>query len=418
MTHRIPADPVQTDATHTDPVQNAVAVYGRGQAVLLVDDRGDETHGAILVAAVHADAAAVNLMVTHARGLVCLGIPSERASALGLARIPRRGGFPGAAEYTVSIEAATGVTTGISASDRARTIEVAIDPQSGPADVVSPGHLFPVCAHPGGVLVVGGAAEAAVDLARLAGCRHEAGAFCQVLAESGELANGEELVACAAALGLPLLSLRDLVRHRMLRECHVREVDSGHLDTEHGRFDVSVWENVLDKSRHVLLRRGAAEPAPGQAAPLVRVHSECLTGDIFGSRRCDCGPQLHLALGAVAEAGQGAVLYLRQEGRGSGLVAKLRAYQLQDQGLDTVQANEELGFGPDLRDYGIGAQILVQAGYRAVRLLTNNPRKVRGLSAFGLHVTERVPLQAPSTPENARYLQTKKLKLGHLLDHV
>ena len=408
-----------TEAHRSDPrvsAEDALRAFASGGMVLLVDERDGQGSGAVACAAEAATADVVNFMATHARGLVCLALSRERAEALGLGLLPRTS--PDVPAYTVSIEAATGVTTGISAADRARTVEVAIDPASGPDDLVSPGHLFPVVCHPGGVLVLQAPAEAALDLARLAGCRTAAALYTTVLAPGGDVAGVEDLDLLAATHGLPIVTLGELTRFRMGRETVVREIESGTVPTRYGEFDVSVWENLLDGEHHVLLRSGATVPEGDAPAPLVRIHSQCLTGDVFHSHRCDCGGQLEAALAQVQAEGSGAVLYLRQEGRGIGLVFKLQAYELQDRGRDTVEANEELGFKADPRDYGVGAQILLAAGYRRMRLLTNNPRKVSGIQAFGLVVEGRVALVTPPHPENLRYLRAKRDKLGHLLENI
>ena len=393
------------------PVDDVVAAFRDGSFVLVVDDASEA--GPIMACRADvADAAAVNVLAIEARGLVCLGLTSDATSRLGLRAHPEA---TGAVAYTESIEAATGVTTGISAHDRARTIEMAIDGDSGPDDVVSPGHLFPVETHPAGVLAIRGPAEAVVDLARMAEVPSEAGVYCHVLSPDGEEASADHIRALSERLGVRVLALTDLVACRTRRECLVRMIEGGSVPTAYGPFDVSIWEDRLDGTQHVLLRKGDTVRPPGEPAPLVRVHSQCLTGDVFGSLRCDCGAQLDLAFENLEAAGHGAVLYLRQEGRGIGLVAKLMAYGLQDRGRDTVEANTELGYDADLREYGIGAQILQQAGFQRVRLMTNNPRKISGLEAVGLVVEERVPLETAPVPANLRYLRAKKDKLGHLL---
>jgi len=394
--------------------ESHVAAFKAGRMVLIIDDQGPGT-GVMACAAEVADASVVNDMAMHARGLVCLAMTREQTKRLGLLV---QSHAPNAHGYTVSIEAAAGVTTGISAADRARTVEVAIDPTSGPDDVVSPGHLFPVQAHPAGVLARRGAGEAVVDLAQLAGSPSGAGVYCQVLAENGDEANLQELHALAAKLDFPTVEVGQIIRHRTKHERLVRQSQSGNVPTAYGDFDVSVWEDLLDGTEHVLLALGEAAAAEDGPAPLVRVHSQCLTGDVFGSHRCDCGAQLRIALQRIRDAGQGALLYLRQEGRGIGLVAKLKAYALQDRGRDTVEANEELGYKADLREYGVGAQILDEAGYHRIRLLTNNPRKISGLRALGIDVAEGVALETAPLEENLRYLRAKKDKLGHLLESL
>ena len=396
-----------------DPVQVAAAAYAAGRSVLLAG----ESFGTLMVCRPSAAGEArVNEMVTDARGLVCVAITGPRAETLGLVFQSDHSLGP---RYTNSIEASVGVTTGISAADRARTIEVMVSPDAGPDDVVSPGHLFPVVAHAAGVFAVRGAAEAVIDLARIAGSDVAAGVYCHVLSETGDEVPVEQAASLGQTLDLPVLRVEQLVRHRTLHEPLVRELEAGRMvPTAQGTFEVSVWEELLSGTQHMLLRAGETELEAGVEAPLVRVHSQCLTGDVFRSRRCDCGAQLESALTMVRESGHGAVLYLRQEGRGIGLVGKLKAYELQDRGRDTVEANQELGFEPDLREYDVGAQILLQSGYRRIRLLTNNPRKVRGLSSAGLTVEARVSLEAPANPANERYLRAKKEKLGHLLNGV
>ena len=394
-------------------VEYAIAAFQKGEYVLV----GKKNHGApacgvLACPAEFASDAVVNYMATHARGLVCVALVREQCRRLGLTL---QSVYRGAPAFTVSIEAAEGVTTGISAADRARTIEVASNPESTNTDVISPGHIFPVETHSSGVLARRGLAEAAVDLTRLAHCKRRAAAFCHVLSAEGEEANEVELEAFASAHGIPLLWLEDLLCYRLSEERVVRQMERGDLPTIFGEFVVSVWENVLDGTHHILLQHG--ETSPDGEAPLVRVHSQCLTGDVFKSQRCDCGLQLQAALERILEFGHGALLYLRQEGRGIGLLAKLQAYALQERGRDTVQANQELGFEADLREYGVGAQILHEAGYERVRLMTNNPRKIRGLQSFGMTV-ERVSHEIEPAPNNEKYLRAKKAKLGHLLESI
>ncbi len=401
------------DATELEAALRAMAA---GRFVVLADDRVDPPRGALAVAAEATSADAVNVLASEARGVVCVGLSGARLDVLGIGLLPRSD--PDAVAFTVSVEAAEGVSTGISTADRARTVAVLIDPTATLADLVSPGHIFPIRVHPGGVLANAGFAEAACDLTRLAGVASGAAVFAEVLGPDGEVATASELDALATRLGAPLIPTSALVRHRMARECHVRRLESGRVPTRFGDLDVTVWENLLDGEQHLLLQHGTLAPPADQPAPLVRLHSQCLTGDVFHSLRCDCGPQLDAAMARILAEPNGALLYLRQEGRGIGLVSKLRAYALQDRGRDTVEANEELGFKADARDYGIGAQILTQAGVHRVRILTNNPRKVSGLAAFGIQVEGREALQTTPVPENTRYLQAKKHKLGHLLDGV
>lgn len=408
------------------PIEVALRDLRAGKPVIVVDDEHRENEGDLLVAAEFATPAAVNLMAREARGLICVALPGSRLDYLGLPlMVPaerNRSGFGTA--FTVSVEARHGVTTGISAHDRARTIAVLADPAAGPADLVTPGHVFPLRAHDRGVLGRQGQTEAAVDLTRLAGLA-PAGVICEIMADDGSMARRPELERFATRHGLHIVSVADLRAYRLEREAPplperepplVRAVAEVQLPTTHGPFRVLAFDETASPEREpqLALVRGNVDGS-GREPPLVRLHSECLTGDVFGSRRCDCGPQLNAALAAVAGAGRGAILYLRQEGRGIGLLAKLHAYELQEQGLDTVEANERLGLPVDARDYRVAAAILRNLGIDRLRLLTNNPRKVDGLRAAGLNVVERVPLLIEASAENGRYLDTKRDKLGHLL---
>ena len=407
---------MQSRTTTDVVVTGALDAFRSGQFVLILDDVATEETGYLMCAASAADAAQVNFLATHARGLICLAMSQERVQKLELAPMNDEDGE--SIPFTVSIEAATGVSTGISAGDRARTIEVAIDADSGPDDVVSPGHLFPVCVAPGGVLYVPSIAAVGVDMAELAGMEHDSGVYSQVLSESGELANEEELERLAKDHGVELVRLSQIIRYRMARECFVRKIESFSIDTKSGPAEVSIWLNELDGNRHVLLARGVAAPDESGLVPVVRMHSQCLTGDVFQSQRCDCGQQLSTALDQFSVEDNAAILYLRQEGRGIGLVNKLKAYVLQDQGRDTVEANVELGHPADARDYGVGAQILLAAGYKRVRLMTNNPMKIDDLKAYGVEVSERVPMVPKETEANRRYLEVKRDKLGHMLESL
>jgi 3,4-dihydroxy 2-butanone 4-phosphate synthase/GTP cyclohydrolase II len=354
-------------------------------------------------------------MARHGRGLVCLAMTPERLDRLEIPLEVSDNSSRGETAMCVSIDAKAGTTTGISATDRARTIHAAIDPATGPRDLARPGHVFPLRARPGGVMVRAGHTEAAVDLARIAG-QAEAGVICEVMNEDGSMARVPELTKFARKHGLLMITIADLIRHRMRTEALVRQVAKSSLPTAQGTFQIFAYESVIDRMVHVALVRG--EVGGGQDV-LVRVHSRCLTGDVFHSTRCDCGPQLDAALERIATEGRGVLLYLNQEGRGIGLVNKIRAYELQDGGLDTVEANERLGFKPDQRDYGIGAQILRDLGVRTMRLMTNNPRKFVGLEGYGLSVVESVPLEVvPATDFTRRYMKTKKDKLGHTLKGV
>jgi len=391
--------------------------------VLLVDDPSRENEGDLAMLAEHVTPEAVNFMVKEARGLVCLPMTGELCDRLGLKPQVERNTSRMGTAFTVSVEAATGVTTGISAADRARTIRVACAPTAGPDDLVSPGHVFPLRAKDGGVLVRGGQTEGIVDLARLAGARAPAGVICEVMNDDGTMARMPELEAFAARHGLKICTIADLIawrrRHERLIEPVVADVP---LPTRHGTFQAHLFRSTVDGGEHVALTRGM--PGPGLDGPrepveevvVVRVHSECLTGDVFGSERCDCEPQLHQALHTLSLEPRAVLLYLRQEGRGIGLANKLRAYRLQDDGLDTVEANQALGFPADLREYGIGAQILHFLGVRRMAILTNNPKKIHGLAGYGLELVDQRPLTTRPNSHNYKYLETKRAKLGHLLD--
>ena len=394
-------------------IEEALEQIKSGRMVVVVDDEDRENEGDLTMAAQFITPEAVNFMALHGRGLVCLSITAERAESLNLEPMARTNQSRFGTAFTVSIEAREGVTTGISAADRARTIQVAIDPRSRAGDLVQPGHVFPLIARPGGVLARAGQTEAAVDLARLAGLT-PAGVICEVMNEDGTMARVPDLVPYCERHGLAMITVADLIRYRRRTEKLVRQVAVVNLPTRLGDFTAYGYESLLDGEQHVALVRGEVA---GQKDVLVRVHSECLTGDVFHSLRCDCGDQLMTALGVIEREGRGVLLYMAQEGRGIGLLNKLRAYELQEQGRDTVEANVELGFAPDLRDYGIGAQILVDLGLTSIRIMTNNPRKLVGLEGYGLTVTERVPLEVNPTDANLRYLRVKKEKMGHILHH-
>ncbi|MDQ3136016.1 MAG: bifunctional 3,4-dihydroxy-2-butanone-4-phosphate synthase/GTP cyclohydrolase II [Gemmatimonadota bacterium] len=396
-------------------IEQAVEDLRNGKIVIVADDEDRENEGDLVCAAELATPDIVNFMTLHGRGLICLALTGERCDQLGLTQMTERNTEELSTAFTVSIDAGRrfGVTTGISASDRATTIHVAINPATVPSDLRRPGHIFPLRAHPGGVLQRVGQTEASVDLARLAGLV-PAGVICEILNADGTMARRPELQAMARQHHLTFVTVAQLVAHRLQTEQLVHRVAEARIPTDFGEFTIIGYRNDVDRAEHVALVYGEVT---GQPDVLVRMHSKCLTGDVFGSQRCDCGPQLHRAMEMVARAGRGAIVYLDQEGRGIGLLNKLRAYSLQDAGADTVQANERLGFAPDLRNYGIGAQILRDLGLSSIRVMTNNPRKLVGLEGYGLQITERVPLVTDPNRENRDYLQVKRDKLGHLLAH-
>ncbi len=395
-----------------DPLDEVIEAFARGELVVVTDDENRENEGDLIVAAERADDEAVNFMATHGKGLICVAMTGARLDALGISRMATRGkGDAFSTAFMESVDAAQNITTGISAHDRAETIRVLVQEGSARSDLVSPGHTFPLAAVEGGVLRRAGHTEAAVDLARLAGLK-PAGVICEILREDGKMARLPELREFAASHGLKMTSVADLIAYRQGREKLVRFVRAVKLPTDCGEFALKLYESLVDGEHHVALVRGDITKAENV---LVRVHSECLTGDVFHSMRCDCGNQLHEAMHMVADEGCGVVLYMRQEGRGIGLANKIHAYELQEEGLDTVEANEKLGFGADLRDYGVGAQILVDLGLHNVRLVTNNPRKIIGLEGHGLNIVERVPIVCQPSEHNERYLQTKKERLGHML---
>ncbi len=396
-----------------DSIPEALAELAAGRMVVVVDDENRENEGDLIGAAQFATPAMVNFMAVHARGLICLAMTGDRLDALDLPLMVDRNTDLNQTAFTVSIDAAVGTSTGISAEDRSRTIQMAIHPNTKPDDLRRPGHIFPLRAREGGVLKRAGHTEAAVDLARLAGL-YPAGAICEIQNPDGSMARLPELVEYAQHHNLKLISIADLIRYRLATERLIQQEAIAQLPTLFGTFRIYAYRNLLDDREHVAIVKGDPSTFPDREV-LVRVHSECLTGDALGSLRCDCRGQLQSALKAIEYAGAGVVLYLRQEGRGIGLLNKIKAYALQDAGLDTVEANEKLGFAPDLRNYGVGAQILADLGVRKMRLITNNPRKIAGLGGFGLEVVGRQPLLVEANEFNARYLETKAEKLGHLL---
>jgi len=385
-----------------------------GKMIILVDDEDRENEGDLCMAAEAVSPEAINFMATHGRGLICLALSADIVEQLDLPMMVQNNKSPYGTGFTISIEARTGVTTGISVADRARTIEAAIALDAKPSDIISPGHIFPLRARKGGVLVRTGQTEGSVDLARLAGMR-TAGIICEIMNNDGTMARMPDLEKFATEHGLKIATIADLVAYRLRQDVLVHREADARLPTRHaGEFRAIVYSNDVDSFEHVALVKGEINP---EEPVMVRVHSECLTGDVFGSSRCDCGSQLQVAMKMVEQEGRGVVLYMRQEGRGIGLVNKLKAYSLQDEkGLDTVEANVQLGFKPDLRDYGIGAQILRDLGVREMRLLTNNPKKIVGLEGYGLKVVDRLPIEMISDSENIEYLKCKRDKMGHILE--
>ncbi|MBW3630622.1 MAG: bifunctional 3,4-dihydroxy-2-butanone-4-phosphate synthase/GTP cyclohydrolase II [Gemmatimonadetes bacterium] len=396
-----------------DSVEEAINDIREGRMVIVADDEDRENEGDLVCAAARVTPEIINFMATHGRGLICLALTPERADELGLRLMAEVNTEAQGTAFTVSVDAAArfGVTTGISASDRARTIEVCIDPSTVPADLRRPGHIFPLRAQPGGVLRRVGQTEASVDLARLAGLA-PAGVICEILNPDGSMARRPELERFAEEHGLRFITVAQIIAHRLARETLVQRAAEALIPTPYGDWTMVAYSNNVDAHEHVAFVHG---DAASRENVLVRMHSECLTGDVFHSLRCDCGEQLEAAMRMIAEDGAGVVVYLRQEGRGIGLVHKLKAYALQDDGLDTVQANEALGFRPDLRDYGIGAQILRDLGLSSIRIMTNNPKKIVGLEGYGLSAMQQVPIRIEPNDHNRGYLHTKRDKLGHLL---
>jgi len=395
-------------------IDDAIAAIRDGEIIIVVDDEDRENEGDLTIAAEKITPTAINFMARHGRGLICMPMTEERLAELDIPQMVAENTARFDTAFCVSIEAKGVTSTGISASDRAATVLAAIDPNTRPADLARPGHMFPLKARTGGVLVRAGQTEAAVDLARIAGL-YPAGVICEIMNDDGTMARVPELTRFARRHKLLMITIADLIQYRMQHEALVHRVASASLPTDHGEFKVMAYESAIDRETHIALVKG--DMGDGQQV-LVRVHSRCLTGDVFHSSRCDCGPQLDAALRRIAEEGRGVLLYLNQEGRGIGLANKIRAYELQDQGLDTVEANVQLGFKPDQRDYGIGVQILRDLGVRSMRLLSNNPRKLVGIEGYNLSISEWLPLEIPPSEYTRRYLQTKKEKLGHKLSSV
>ncbi|HEX4119748.1 MAG TPA: bifunctional 3,4-dihydroxy-2-butanone-4-phosphate synthase/GTP cyclohydrolase II [Verrucomicrobiae bacterium] len=394
-----------------DTIESVIADLRKGKMVVVVDDADRENEGDLIMAAECVTPAAINFMAKHGRGLICVPTTYERLKQLGIEQMVVQNTENFRTDFHVSVDAARGISTGISAADRALTIKIMADPTAVPEDLVQPGHVFPLRAKPGGVLQRAGHTEAAVDLAKLAG-RRAIGIVCEIMSEDGSMARLPELKRFSTKHKLKLCTIADLIHYRRTREKLVERVEVVKMPTAYGDFDLYLYRSNLDGQHHLALVKG---DVAGKKNVLVRVHSECLTGDVFGSRRCDCGPQLHQAMKLISAAGRGVIVYMRQEGRGIGLPSKIKAYKLQENGYDTVEANLKLGYGMDLREYGLGAQILVDLGLKTISLLTNNPRKVVGLEGYGLEIVEQLPIKIRANPHNAQYLETKRKKLGHLL---
>jgi 3,4-dihydroxy 2-butanone 4-phosphate synthase/GTP cyclohydrolase II len=393
-------------------IEEIIDEYRKGKLVIIIDDEDRENEGDLACASVLCDAEKINFMARYGRGLICISMEGKRLEELQIPMMVQQNTSRFETAFTVSVEAREGTTTGISTHDRAVTINKLCDLTAGPDDFVKPGHMFPIRAREGGVLVRSGQTEASLDMAKLAGL-YPSGVICEIMNDDGTMARLPQLEAFAVQHNLRIISVADLIRYRTAHEKLILQAAVSRLPTRYGDFNLIAYEDKISSSTHLVLLKGTPNP---DEPFLVRVHSECFTGDVLGSSRCDCGDQLHRAMELIQQEGAGMVLYLRQEGRGIGLVNKLKAYNLQDEGMDTVEANVELGFPPDLRDYGIGAQILADMGIKKIRLMTNNPRKIVGLEGYGLQVVQRVPLEITPGTNNFRYLSTKKEKMGHLLE--
>jgi 3,4-dihydroxy 2-butanone 4-phosphate synthase/GTP cyclohydrolase II len=392
-------------------IESVITDLRKGRMVIVVDDADRENEGDLIMAAEFVSPAAINFMAKNGRGLICVPTTSERLQQLGIERMVRQNRETFKTDFQISVDAAGGISSGISAADRAETIRIMADPTALPENLVQPGHVFPLRARPGGVLQRAGHTEAAVDLVTLAGCRR-IGVICEIMNDDGSMARLPDLLRFAKQHQLKICTIADLIHYRRTREKLVERVEVVKMPTDYGPFDLHLYRSKIDGQHHLALVCGQVS---ARKNVLVRVHSECLTGDVFGSRRCDCGPQLQQAMRQIAEAGAGVLVYMRQEGRGIGLAPKIKAYKLQEQGYDTVEANRRLGYDMDLREYGLGAQILADLGLKTIRLLTNNPRKIVGLEGHGLRIVEQVPIRVKPNPHNERYLKTKRSKMGHLL---